>query len=123
MTSLCLAVGPWIALIERGECNFTVKMETAAAHGAIGVVVINSDNTTLLMKHGKEAPPSPHSGLYTRDSYALPPHTAAYIPEIATPSLTVCPLPGPSHVCSVGERMYLTVPPLHGPGRNSSVGE
>jgi len=37
--------------------------------------------------------------------------------------LTVCPLYGPGHDSSVGERMYLTVCPLYGPGHDSSVGE
>ena len=37
--------------------------------------------------------------------------------------LTVCPLRGPGHDSSVGERMYHTVCPLRGLGHDSSVGE
>ena len=38
-------------------------------------------------------------------------------------NLTVCPLRGPDHDSSVGERMNLTVHPLRDPDHDSSVGE
>jgi len=35
-----------IALLQRGTCTFELKAETAAAHGAVGIVIMNQGNTT-----------------------------------------------------------------------------
>lgn len=45
---------PWIALIKRGNCTFSEKINAAKRQGAAGVVVFNSDgsgNTTTHMSH------------------------------------------------------------------------
>uniref|UniRef100_A0A803SLA2 PA domain-containing protein n=1 Tax=Anolis carolinensis TaxID=28377 RepID=A0A803SLA2_ANOCA len=45
---------PWIALIERGNCTFTEKIQRAAAQGAEAVVIYNSimnGNYTVPMAH------------------------------------------------------------------------
>ena len=34
-----------IALLQRGTCTFEIKAETAAAHGAVGIVIFNQGNT------------------------------------------------------------------------------
>ncbi|NXU83120.1 RN128 ligase, partial [Xiphorhynchus elegans] len=45
---------PWIALIERGRCNFTEKIQVAARRGATAAVIYNSPdkgNQPLVMLH------------------------------------------------------------------------
>ncbi|NXP20462.1 RN128 ligase, partial [Scytalopus superciliaris] len=45
---------PWIALIERGKCNFTEKIQVASRRGAIAAVIYNSQdkgNKPLVMLH------------------------------------------------------------------------
>ncbi|NWR84422.1 RN128 ligase, partial [Furnarius figulus] len=45
---------PWIALIERGNCNFTEKIQVAARRGATAAVIYNSQdkgNKPLVMLH------------------------------------------------------------------------
>ncbi|NXX42916.1 RN128 ligase, partial [Tricholaema leucomelas] len=45
---------PWIALIERGNCSFAEKINTAARNGAIAAVIYNTPdkgNATVLMSH------------------------------------------------------------------------
>ncbi|XP_068008274.1 E3 ubiquitin-protein ligase RNF128 isoform X2 [Melanerpes formicivorus] len=45
---------PWIALIERGNCSFTEKINVAARRGARAAVIYNTPdkgNTTVLMSH------------------------------------------------------------------------
>uniref|UniRef100_A0A672Z1J4 PA domain-containing protein n=1 Tax=Sphaeramia orbicularis TaxID=375764 RepID=A0A672Z1J4_9TELE len=42
---------PWIALIKRGNCTFSEKINAAKHQGASGVVVYNYDSTVCKFKH------------------------------------------------------------------------
>ena len=42
---------PWIALIERGKCFFTNKIENAENHNASGVIVYGATNDVFKMGH------------------------------------------------------------------------
>ncbi|XP_070819437.1 RING finger protein 148-like [Chaetodon trifascialis] len=47
---------PWIALVKRGNCTFSEKINAAKRHGADGVVVYNVDgsgNSTSFMAHSE----------------------------------------------------------------------
>ncbi|KAH0630846.1 hypothetical protein JD844_004145 [Phrynosoma platyrhinos] len=53
-TEFSAAVSPWIALIARGNCTFTEKINRAAAQGAEAVVIYNyakRGNYTVPMAH------------------------------------------------------------------------
>ncbi len=41
-----------IALLQRGVCTFEIKAETAAANGAVGIVIMNQGNTTGADRQG-----------------------------------------------------------------------
>lgn len=52
--SLNVSSEPWIALVERGNCSFSDKIEAAVRHNAVAVVVYNSEgsgNSTIHMLH------------------------------------------------------------------------
>lgn len=56
-TQFAAAASPWIALIERGNCTFTEKINRAAEQGAEAVVVFNYQwrgNHTIPMAHPGE---------------------------------------------------------------------
>lgn len=48
-----VSVNPWIALISRGECDFTEKIDNAYKHNATAVIVYNNeeDSGDLVMLH------------------------------------------------------------------------
>ncbi|NWI86564.1 RN128 ligase, partial [Pitta sordida] len=53
-TEFTVTGAPWIALIERGNCSFTQKIQVATRRGATAAVIYNSPgkgNNTLLMLH------------------------------------------------------------------------
>ncbi|NWW76994.1 RN128 ligase, partial [Climacteris rufus] len=53
-TEFTITQAPWIALIERGNCSFTEKIQVATRRGATAAVIYNSQgkgNNTLLMAH------------------------------------------------------------------------
>ena len=57
MSSIMVLVSdPWVALIQRGECNFETKMSNAVKFGAKGVVVYTLDKPMVVMTHGKPHP-------------------------------------------------------------------
>ncbi|XP_036403998.1 E3 ubiquitin-protein ligase RNF128-like isoform X2 [Megalops cyprinoides] len=49
---------PWVALIERGNCTFTEKINNAASQGASAVVIYNLPGT------GNESSPMGHEGTF-----------------------------------------------------------
>ncbi|XP_017674598.1 PREDICTED: RING finger protein 148-like [Lepidothrix coronata] len=53
-TEFTVTSEPWIALIERGDCNFTEKIQMATRKGATAAVIYNSQgkgNHPLVMLH------------------------------------------------------------------------
>ncbi|NXP38077.1 RN128 ligase, partial [Leiothrix lutea] len=53
-TDFAVTETPWIALIERGNCNFTEKIQVATRRGAMAAVIYNSEgkgNSTVMMAH------------------------------------------------------------------------
>ncbi|KAK6473805.1 RING finger protein 148-like [Huso huso] len=55
-THFNVSEAPWIALIERGNCTFTDKIEVAVRNGASAVVIFNVHGT------GNETRPMVHNG-------------------------------------------------------------
>lgn len=48
---------PWIALIQRGDCTFTTKIENAIRHGAKAVIVYTTEDKDMVtMAHGGTSP-------------------------------------------------------------------
>ncbi|KAK9393586.1 putative E3 ubiquitin-protein ligase [Crotalus adamanteus] len=64
-THFAPAVSPWIALIARGNCTFTEKIQRAAKLGAVAVVVYN------YAKHGNNTVHMSHPGKCYRWTWAL----------------------------------------------------
>jgi hypothetical protein len=56
-TTLTNSVAGKIAVIYRGSCNFTVKVENAVAAGAVGVVIINNVATAPIPMGGTPVGP------------------------------------------------------------------
>lgn len=46
---------PWIALIERGECNFEKKINNAKKHNATAVIIYNNKNRDVVTMSHDEA--------------------------------------------------------------------
>ncbi|NXM56212.1 RN128 ligase, partial [Illadopsis cleaveri] len=56
-TDFTVTEAPWIALIERGNCSFTEKIQVATRRGAVAAVIYNSegrDNTLTMVHPGAE---------------------------------------------------------------------
>lgn len=56
-TTFTIKEKPWIALIKRGNCTYTEKIQTAQQMGASAVVIYNVDGT------GNETTAMPHAGM------------------------------------------------------------
>ncbi len=55
-----------IAVVRRGECNFTVKVEAAQAEGALGVVIVNNVATAPINLGGDSAIATIPAGMLTQ---------------------------------------------------------